>query len=109
MTTQIDLFTPASSEEPVDDCPTHDDQPVDKNQGQPIAVPCGFLDRANKPCQRLGYWPVMMDGKQMVCRGRPMVHCDPACFSSAQTPSTSYPDEDDILWEDRDQSYGEAA
>ena len=75
----------------------------------PIAVPCGFLDRANKPCQRLGSWPVMMAGKQMVCRGRPMVHCDPACFSSVQAPSRGYQDDNDILWEDRDQSYGEAA
>ena len=47
----------------------------------PIAVPCGFVDRKNHRCSRLGCRPILIDGHQMVSHGRPMVHCDPACFN----------------------------
>ena len=47
---------------------------------EPIAVPCGFIDKTNHRCSRHGERPVLIDGHQMVSRGRPMVHCDPACF-----------------------------
>lgn len=50
----------------------------------PIAVPCGFIDKTNHRCSRLGSRPVVIDGHQMVSRGRPMVHCDPACFSATR-------------------------
>lgn len=50
-----------------------------------IAVPCGFRDRHESPCKRLGTWPVMSDGKQPVCRDRPTVHCDPACLRAEAT------------------------
>lgn len=66
-----------------------------------IAVPCGFRDRHNNPCRRLGNWPIMDEGKQMLCRSRPMVQCDPACFKS-DAPVPEYgADDDDIVWEDR--------
>lgn len=50
--------------------------------GEPIAVPCGFVDRTNNRCRRLGHRPVLIDGVQLVSAGRPMLHCDPACFSA---------------------------
>ena len=50
---------------------------------EPIAVPCGFMDRTNSRCRRLAMRPVMVDGEQFVSRGRPMLHCDPACYSVA--------------------------
>lgn len=48
--------------------------------GEPIALPCGFMDRANNRCKCLGSLPLMVDGVQLVSRGRPLLHCDPACY-----------------------------
>lgn len=99
MMTQTDLFTPAG--EIVDysaDNHEHGALAVDTS---PIAVPCGFMDRHNNRCQRLGNWPVMADGKQMVCRGRPIVHCDPGCFKGEAPVSLYGTDDDNIVWEDR--------
>ena len=68
--------------------------------GEPIAVPCGFRDRHNNPCHRLGNWPIMDGSKQMLCRGRPMVHCDAACFKG--DPPAPGPDTigEDVAWSD---------
>jgi hypothetical protein len=105
MITQNDLFAPAN--EIIDS--------EDISQGlnkaltvtTPIAVPCGFRDRRNSPCRRLGNWPVMSEGKQMVCRDRPMVHCDAACFDG-EAPARQYgTDNDDIVWDDRTGPYGD--
>ncbi len=82
MNMQRDLFTPDAEAVEIDgieNCPVAS---VTKTF-DPIAVPCGFIDRANHRCKRLGSRPVLIDGHQMVSRGRPMVHCDPTCFSVA--------------------------
>ena len=74
----------------------------------PIAIPCGFSNRYNQPCRRLGSWPVIVDGSQMVCRGRPMVHCDPACFRddvSSDVSGNRFDTFDDVIWEDSDESH----
>lgn len=93
---QADLFDTATEADVVNS--NKDDDKAAARQ-TPIAVPCGFADRSNRPCNRLGKWPVMADGKQLVCRDRPMVHCDAACFA-AQVASARYgEDDDDILWE----------
>lgn len=68
----------------------------------PLAVPCGFLDRANNPCQRLGNWPIMVEGQQLSCRGRPVVHCDPACFRGEAPLERSERENDDIIWDEHD-------
>lgn len=74
---QPDFFSaPAQSLDDVDD----DDEPA----RPALAVPCGFVDRHNRRCQRLAVRPVMMDGFQATCRGAPLLHCDPACFATAR-------------------------
>lgn len=101
MMTRTDLFAPA---EEIDD---HVDVENDPEAGpanalnSPIAVPCGFRDRYNNPCSRRGNWPIMADGKQVACRSRPMVHCDPACFKGEAPVSQYGADDDDIVWDDR--------
>ncbi len=62
-------------------------------RGEPLAVPCGFLNRANQRCRGMAHRPVLMDGLQMECRGRPMLHCDPECFRAAE--ANPAPDQDD--------------
>ena len=98
MMTQTDLFDPADqSDEGL--ALEHETEAVSA-ETSPIAVPCGFMDRHNNRCQRLGNWPVMADGKQMVCRGRPMVHCDPACFRG-ETPAQRQIEADaDVVWDE---------
>lgn len=99
MMTQTDLFEPAG--EVVDYSADNHERAALAVDTSSIAVPCGFIDRHNNRCQRLGNWHVMADGKQMVCRGRPIVHCDPACFRG-EAPVNLYGTEDDnIVWEDR--------
>jgi len=75
---------------------------VNAAQEAPLAVPCGFLDRANKPCQRLGNWPIMVEGQQLSCRGRPVVHCDPACFRGEAPLERSELEDGDIIWDEHD-------
>ena len=102
MMTQTDLCAPHDEiTEPLD--AEHETEPV-HSAATPIAVPCGFSDRYNRPCKRLGNWPVMIDGKQMGCRDRPMVHCDPACFKG-DAPAQQYGNDDDIDWDDRIGTY----
>lgn len=105
MMTQTDLFDPADTL----DVGLADEQESETVSAdtRPIAVPCGFIDRHNNRCQRLGNWPVMVDGKQMVCRGRPMLHCDPACFRGEASPQRSSERDDDIVWDDREGAYGD--
>lgn len=96
---QTDLFRSAS-EVPIvqarEECGAH------VAHQAPLAVPCGFLDRANKPCQRLGNWPIMVEGRQLSCRGRPVVHCDPACFRGEAPLERSERENDDIIWDEHD-------
>lgn len=47
-----------------------------------LAIPCGFRNRRNAPCSRLGSRPVTIDGEPFHHRGHRIVHCDPACFRS---------------------------
>jgi len=74
---QPDFF--AAPARPVADA-SDDDEPT----RPAIAVPCGFVDRHNRRCQRLAVQPVMMGGFQATCRGAPLLHCDPACFATAR-------------------------
>lgn len=55
---------------------------------EPMAVPCGFIDRLNRRCSRLATRPVMFDGRQMICRSHPMLHCDLACFNAPRQHSS---------------------
>jgi len=49
-----------------------------------------------------------MDGaKQMLCRDRPMVHCDPACFRGEAPPLAHDTGDDDVLWGDQEEEYGD--
>lgn len=49
-----------------------------------------------------------MDGeKQMLCRDRPMVHCDAACFRGAPPPPAHEAGGDDVLWGDQEGEYGD--
>lgn len=100
MMTQTDLFEPAG--EIVDySAEMMSESTTPAVDASPIAVPCGFMDRHNNRCQRLGNWPVMANGKQMVCRGRPIVHCDPDCFKGEAPVNLYGTDDDNIVWEDR--------
>lgn len=102
MMTQTDLFARVEENTESEDI-NHE---LDKTLAlaEPIAVPCGFRNRHNAPCQRLGNWPVMSDGKQMVCRDRPMVHCDPACFKG-DALAIIIEHDDDVAWDDQDFEY----
>lgn len=48
-----------------------------------LAIPCGFHDRRNMQCRRLGVRPVTIDGQRFYHRGYAIVHCDSACFRGA--------------------------
>jgi hypothetical protein len=79
---QRDFFDPAPdlNTEPVDAVE------MEAPRGEPIAIPCGFMTKNNERCQRRANRPVMLEGHQMTCRGRPMLFCDPACYN-ASTPA----------------------
>lgn len=49
----------------------------------PLAAPCGWLNRRNKPCQRLGHRAMRCEGRQLRSCGRPVLHCEIACFNGA--------------------------
>lgn len=100
MLTQSDLFNPAENVD--DDVATT----VTQLSGKPIAVPCGFRDRHNNPCHRLGNWPIMDGAKQMLCRGRPMIHCDPACFKADPPPLAHDTIRADVVWGEDEGEYG---
>jgi len=105
MMTQIDLFAPHYEiRESLD--AEHETAPV-RSAATPIAVPCGFSDRYNRPCKRLGNWPVMIDGKQMGYRDRPMVRCDPACFKSDPPVPHHGMTGDDVIWGDKEAECGD--
>jgi hypothetical protein len=105
MLTQTDLFTSHSAIHDVEQ-----DVGVEEPAGEtssPIAVPCGFSNRHNMPCRRAGNWPVMVDGKQMTTRGRPMVHCDLACFRGEDRIPATPDRDDDVVWDSED--HGDAS
>lgn len=76
---QRDFFDPAPNPtvEPLDVAE------IEAPRGEPIAIPCGFMTKSNQRCQRLAHRPVMLEGHQMTCRGRPMLFCDPTCYDAA--------------------------
>lgn len=82
---QRDFFDPAPDQiaEPLDTAENA------ASRGEQIAIPCGFMTRNNDRCQRLARRPVMLDGYQMTCRGRPMLFCDTACYDAATGPDVS--------------------
>jgi len=72
---QCDLFgepLPAPEPEPVVELPL-----------PPLAAPCAFRNRSNKPCQRLARDPIRLDGKKLRSHGRLLLHCPIACFNGA--------------------------
>ena len=76
---QRDFFDPAPdlNIEPLDAAE------MEAPRGEPIAIPCGFMTKTNERCQRLASRPVMLEGHQMTCRGRPMRrHADIAAIAS---------------------------
>lgn len=75
MNAQSDLF----GEEPLD--AAIEDTAI--TPAGPLAMPCGFLDRSNTRCKRLASRPVMMNGKRLHSHGRPMLHCEMACFNAS--------------------------
>lgn len=66
--------------------------PVEALDAAPIAIPCGYMTRSNRPCQRLATKPVLIEGYQMTCRGHPMLHCDPACYGAPSSDVGSVED-----------------
>ena len=99
MLMQNDLFEEAEATDAIEE--------VADPAALPIAVPCGFRDRQNNPCQRRGNWPIMDGGKQMLCRDRPMVHCDAACFRGDPPAPVDTRNDDDIVWGDEGSGYGD--
>lgn len=71
MDLQADLFTEVTTREMVE---------LDAEAREPMAAPCAWRDAANKPCRRLAHEPVLIEGRQFLYRGRPLVHCVPECF-----------------------------
>jgi hypothetical protein len=105
MMTQTDLFAPHDEiTAPLD--AEHEAAPV-RSASKQIAVPCGFRDRHNNPCQRRGNWPIMDGAKQMLCRDRPMVHCDTACFRGDPPAPAHEAGDEDVLWGDQEGDYGD--
>lgn len=104
MLTQTNFFAPA---ETADDGST---SVVLHPSGEPIAVQCGFRDRHNNPCDRLRNWPIMDAAKQMLCRDRPMIHCDVACFRGAPPAPAPAPAHGvtggDVIWGEEGTEYG---
>ena len=101
MLMQTDLFAPEVAS---DDCAA---LVVVRGSATQIAVPCGFRDRNNNQCHRKGNWAIMDGAKQMLCRDRPMVHCDPACFRGEAPPLAHDTGDDDVLWGDQEEEYGD--
>lgn len=89
-TQQHDLFEPLLERSPAADVVT-----LPSPAAAPIAIPCGFTNAANHPCRRLAHRPVMVEGEQLACRGRPMLFCDPDCY--AALPVASPPSSDDTV------------
>lgn len=79
MERQSDLFS--SGYPAVSDVGDRDAEAVECEELQPIAVPCGFLNRASRPCSRLAHERVRLDGRPFASRGRPMLHCSRACYN----------------------------
>lgn len=99
MLTQTDLFTSAETVD--DDAASVAAHPSE----EPIAVPCGFRNRHNNPCHRLANWPIMDGAKQMLCRDRPMIHCDPACFKGDPPAPDRGVSGDDVIWGEEGTEY----
>lgn len=75
MNTQTDLFGEKPLEAAIDDAAI--------TPKEPLAMPCGFLDRSNTRCKRLASRPVMINGKRLHSHGRPMLHCEIGCFNAS--------------------------
>ncbi|MFC0687177.1 hypothetical protein [Novosphingobium clariflavum] len=110
MTTQRDMFDGdpfAPDPEPEIPAPARGSDDGDAVAPTPLAVPCGFYDRRNKPCRRLATRPILMDGKPFVHRDRLLLFCPRQCWfddDSAVEPEpanrivvhTGYDDEPDL-------------
>lgn len=78
MNVQTDLFGDEPQEAAIDEVI----KGADITPAEPLAMPCGYLDRTNTRCKRLAWRPVMMNGKQLHSHGRPILHCEMACFTA---------------------------
>jgi hypothetical protein len=86
MNLQPDLFG-----EPVTALASSADDPrTAKSTMRTLAIPCGFFNRQNEPCRRLGTRSVVIDGSPLVCRGVSIVHCELDCFRTVPIPSITY-------------------
>ncbi len=83
MDLQADLFTEVTTREIVE---------LEAEAHEPMAAPCAWRDAANKPCRRLANEPVLMDGKQFLYRGHPMLHCVLECYRVATNTPTEIDD-----------------
>lgn len=54
----------------------------------PLAAPCGFRNRSNKPCQRLAWDPIRLDGRKLRSHGRLLLHCPIDCFNGTPDEET---------------------
>lgn len=72
---QCDLFG-----EPL---PPPEPEPVVELPLSPLAAPCAFRNRSNKPCQRLARKPIMVDGKELRSHGQLFLLCPIECFNGA--------------------------
>lgn len=75
------------------DADTIDDAACGTAPPLPLAVPCGFVDRAGRPCRRLATQTVMMNGRPFLHRGGELLHCVSRCYRGESTPiSTKRPE-----------------
>ena len=58
----------------------------DRTTLSPLAIPCGFTNIDNVPCQRLASIPVMLDGLPFINRDHPLLHCPRRCFLDERAP-----------------------
>jgi hypothetical protein len=90
MRAQHDMFDPQPDRGSVALAENKPDDVPEPPRQEPLAAPCGFRDRSNQPCARLATKPLSIDEIQLVCRGIPMLLCDPACFRGS-SPSDDQP------------------
>ena len=58
----------------------------------PLAIPCGFSNINNAPCQRLASTSVLLDGVPFLHQNRPLLHCPRRCFLEEwPSPDPDYP------------------
>ncbi len=75
MDMQHELFEPAASVLP---CASEEDSSPSLTS---LAVPCGWRNIRNEPCQRLGWRPMQIDGVPLFAHGQMLLQCEWRCWS----------------------------